>query len=192
MKPMTNYQFLRTLARITHANICIKGGNYFQDEIYQAIRDSEKHLKVTQEKKLPLRKPKKKRKNHKVDILVEDKRSVTAINSKGKSFNNTKSEDSELSEYEWYIAALKKQYPDKEVRYIIFKDEYDPSDSKMNTYHYLNDNGISVYNTEEYMIANYNVDFDALEDRRQTRAVDACEKVLKEQGFDLQALYATM
>ena len=192
MKPMTNYQFLRTLARITHANICIKGGNYFQDEIYQAIRDSEKHLKVTQEKKLPLRKPKKKRKNHKVDILVEDKRSVTAINSKGKSFNNTKSEDSELSEYEWYIAALKKQYPDKEVRYIIFKDEYDPSDSKMNTYHYLNDNGISVYNTEEYMIANYNIDFDALEDRRQTRAVDACEKVLKEQGFDLQALYATM
>ena len=192
MKPMTNYQFLRTLARITHANICIKGGNYFQDEIYQAIRDSEKHLKVTQEKKLPLRKPKKKRKNHKVDILVEDKRSVTAINSKGKSFNNTKSEDSELSEYEWYIAALKKQYPDKEVRYIIFKDEYDPSDSKMNTYHYLNDNGISVYNTEEYMIANYDVDFDALEDRRQTRAVDACEKVLKEQGFDLQALYATM
>ena len=189
---MTNYQFLRTLARITHANICIKGGNYFQDEIYQAIRDSEKHLKVTQEKKLPLRKPKKKRKNHKVDILVEDKRSVTAINSKGKSFNNTKSEDSELSEYEWYIAALKKQYPDKEVRYIIFKDEYDPSDSKMNTYHYLNDNGISVYNTEEYMIANYNIDFDALEDRRQTRAVDACEKVLKEQGFDLQALYATM
>ena len=62
----------------------------------------------------------------------------------------------------------------------------------MNTYHYLNDNGISVYNTEEYMIANYDVDFDALEDRRQTRAVDACEKVLKEQGFDLQALYATM
>lgn len=189
---MTNYQLLRTLARITHANICIKGGNYFQDEIFQVIRDSEKHLKVTQEKKLPLRKPKKKRKNHKVDILVEDKKFVTAINSKGKSFNNTKSEDSELSEYEWYIAALKKQYPGKEVRYIILKDEYDKNDTSMNVYHYLNSKGVSVYNTEDYLIENYGINFDALEDRRQSRAVDACEKVLKEEGFDLQALYATI
>ena len=191
-KRMTNYQLLRTLARITHANICIKGGNYFQDEIFQAIRDSEKHLEVTQEKKLPLRKPKKKRKTHKVDILVEDKKSVTAINSKGKSFNNTKSEDSELSEYEWYIAALKKQYPGKEVRYIILKDEYDKNDTSMNVYHYLNSKGVSVYNTEDYLIENYGINFDALEERRQSRAVDACEKVLKEEGFDLQALYATI
>ena len=192
MKPMTNYQFLRTLARITHANICIKGGNYFQDEIFQAIRDSKKHLKVTQEAKLPLRKPKKKRKHHKVDILVVDEKVVTAINSKGKSFNNTKSEDSELSEYEWYIDALKKQYPNKEVRYIILKDEYDKNDSSMNVYHYLNSNGVSVYNSEDYLIENYGIDFDALEDRRQKRAVLECERILKEEGFDLQALYDTI
>ena len=191
-KSMTNYQLLRTLARITHANINIKGGNYFQDEVYDAILGSGKHLKVTQEAKLPLRKPTKKRKHHYVDILCVDETIVIAINSKGKSFNNTKSEDSELEEYQWYLSALQKQYPDKEVRYIIFKDEYDSSDSKMNTYHYLNDNGISVYNTEEYMINNYNVDFDALELRRQSRAVAACEKVLKEEGFDIQALYATI
>lgn len=189
---MTNYQVLRTLARITHANINIKGGNYFQDEIFMAIRDSEKHLEVTQEAKLPLRKPKKKRKHHKVDVLVVDEKVVTAINSKGKSFNNTKSEDSELSEYKWYIDALKKQYPNKVVRYIILKDEYDKNDSSMNVYHYLNSNGVSVYNSEDYLIENYGIDFDALEDRRQKRAVLECERVLEEEGFDLQALYATI
>ena len=31
-------------------------------------------------------------------------------------------------------------------QHIIFKDEYSPSDSKMSAYHYLNSNGISVYN----------------------------------------------
>lgn len=189
---MTNYQLLRTLARITHANINIKGGNYFQDEIFQVIRDSKKHMKVTQETKLPLREPTKKRKHHHVDILIVNKYTVTAINSKGKSFNNTKSEDSELQEYLWYIDALKKQYPDKEVSYIILKDEYDENDSSMNVYHYLNSNGVSVYNSEDYLIENYGIDFNALEDRRQKRVVFECERVLKEEGFDIQALYATI
>ena len=96
---VNKYELLRDLARIAHANINIKGGNYFQDEIFKAIRDSEKHVSVTQEHPVPLRNPKKKRKHHHVDILVVDEDRVTAINSKGKSFNNTKSEDSELSEY---------------------------------------------------------------------------------------------
>ena len=191
-KSMTNYQLLRTLARITHANINIKGGNYFQDEIFQVIRDSKKHVKVTQEAKLPLREPTKKRKHHHVDILIVNEYIVTAINGKGKSFNNTKSEDSELQEYLWYIDALKKQYPDKEVSYIILKDEYDENDSSMNVYHYLNSNGVSVYNSEDYLIENYGIDFNALEDRRQKRAVLECERVLKEEGFDIQALYATI
>ena len=86
---MNNYELLRAIARITHANINIKGGNYFQDEIFMAIRDSEKHVSVTQEHPIPLRNPSKKRKHHHVDILVVDEEHVTAINSKGKSFNNT-------------------------------------------------------------------------------------------------------
>ena len=188
---MTNYQLLRTLARITHANINIKGGNYFQYEVYEAIVASEKHKQVTQEHRLPLREPTKKRKSHHVDILIVEDDYVLAINSKGKSFNNTKSEDSELDEYRWYVNALEKEYPGKKVNYIIFKDEYDPKDSKMNTYHYLNDNGISVYNTEEYMISNYNTDFDALEQRRQHRCVVECERVLREEGFDVEKLYET-
>ena len=188
---MNNYELLRAIARITHANINIKGGNYFQDEIFKAIRDSEKHVSVTQEHPIPLRNPNKKRKHHHVDILVVDEDMVTAINSKGKSFNNTKSEDSELSEYEWYIAALKEQYPGKEVRYIILKDEYDAGDPRMNVYHYLNEKGVRVYNTEEYLYNRYDINFTDLERRRQERAVVECEKVFLEEGFDISKIYET-
>ena len=188
---LNKYELLRSLARIAHANINIKGGNYFQDEIFKAIRDSEKHVNVTQEHPIPLRNPNKKRKHHHVDILVVDEDMVTAINSKGKSFNNTKSEDSELSEYEWYIAALKEQYPGKEVRYIILKDEYDAGDPRMNVYHYLNAKGVRVYNTEEYLYNRYDINFTDLERRRQERAVVECEKVFLEEGFDISKIYET-
>ena len=189
---LNKYELLRSLARIAHANINIKGGNYFQDEIFKAIRDSEKHVNVTQEHPIPLRNPNKKRKHHHVDILVVDENMVTAINSKGKSFNNTKSEDSELSEYEWYIAALKEQYPGKEVRYIILKDEYDAADPRMNVYHYLNEKGVRVYNTEEYLYNRYDINFTDLERRRQERAVVECEKVFLEEGFDISKIYETI
>lgn len=188
MITMDKYELLRAIARITHANINIKGGNYFQDEIFKVIRDSQKHESVTQEHPIPLRNPKKKRKHHHVDILTVDETLVTAINSKGKSFNNTKSEDSELAEYQWYISALKEQFPGKEVRYIILKDEYNVNDARMNVYHYLNDNGISVYNTEEYM-GKYGINFAELDRRRQERAVVECEKVLKNEGFNLETIY---
>ena len=189
---LNKYELLRSLARIAHANINIKGGNYFQDEIFKAIRDSEKHVNVTQEHPIPLRNPNKKRKHHHVDILVVDENMVTAINSKGKSFNNTKSEDSELSEYEWYIAALKEQYPGKEVRYIILKDEYDAADPRMNVYHYLNEKGVRVYNTEEYLYNRYDINFTDLERRRQERAVVECEKVFMQEGFDISKIYETI
>lgn len=191
MNYMDKYKLLRALARITHANINIKGGNYFQDEIFQVILDSNKHDSVTQEHPVPLRNPNKKRKHHHVDILCVDTDSVTAINSKGKSFNNTKSEDSETAEYQWYISALEQQYPGKKVSYIILKDEYDLKDSRMNVYHYLNENGIKVYNTEEY-VNQYGVDFVELDRRRQERAVVECEKVLLEEGFDVEKLYETI
>jgi hypothetical protein len=188
---MTKYDLLRTLARITHSNINIKGGNIFQHEIYLEILASNKHQSVNHEFKIPLRMPSKRRKHHHVDILTVDEHSVRAINSKGKSFNNTKSEDSELDEYNWYVNAIKKQYPDKKVTYIIFKDEYKRNDSKMSVYHYLNDNGILVYNTEEYMIENYGIDFNALEQRRQETCVKLCEKFLEEGGFDVEKIYAS-
>jgi len=187
---MNKYELFRNIARITHANINIKGGNYFQDEIFKVIRDSGKHQFVTQEHPVPLANPQKKRKSHHVDIFIVDEYSVTAINSKGKSFNNTKSEDSELSEYQWYVEALEKEFPGKTVQYIILKDEYDPKDTRMNVYHYLDKNGIKVYNTEEYL-SKYGVDFVELDRRRQERAVIECEKVLIQEGFDVQNFYET-
>lgn len=188
---MEKYELLRNIARITHANINIKGGNYFQDEIYKVMRDSGKHSSVSQEAKLPLHTPTAKRKNHHIDILVVDDSIVKAYNSKGKSFNNTSSEDSHLKEYQWYISALKKQYPHKKVTYIILKDEYDVNDKSMNVYHYLNANGVSVYNTEEYLIDNYGIDFGALETRRQERAVLECEKVMLQEGYNISKIYET-
>ncbi len=189
---MNKYELLRNIARISHANINIKGGNYFQDEIFKAIRDSENHVEVTQEHPIPLQGSQNKRKHHKVDILVVDEDMVTAINSKGKSFNNTKSEDSELKEYQWYIDALKKEYPEKSVRYIILKDGYDTQDTQMNVYHYLNENGVRVHNTEEYLLDKYNVNFEELDRRRQERAVLECEKVFIKEGFDVSKIYETI
>ena len=54
---MNKYELFRNIARITHANINIKGGNYFQDEIFKVIRDSKKHQSVTQEHPVPLANP---------------------------------------------------------------------------------------------------------------------------------------
>lgn len=188
----TIYDKLRSLACIAHANINIKGGNFFQEEVFDAIYASGKHKSVFQEHALPLRKPEKDRKCHKIDILIVEDDYALAINSKGKSFNNTKSADSELDEYRWYTSALEKEFPDKKVSYIIFKDEYDPTDSKMTVYHYLNKNGILVYNTEEYMISHYNVDFEALELRRRQRCVAEFERVFLESGGKLTMLYEAL
>ena len=62
----------------------------------------------------------------------------------------------------------------------------------MRGYHYLNENGGRVYNTEEYLLDNYNVNFEELESRRQERAVLECEKVFIEEGFDVSKIYETI
>ena len=117
------YEILRTIARITHANICIKGGNYLQYEIYRTIKETNKHLEVHHEYSIKLldiqilidgKKPR--RKHHKVDILIVDETSVTAINSKGRSFDNTESEDSKLAEYLWYKKSIEAAFPDKQLQ----------------------------------------------------------------------------
>ncbi len=189
----TNNKFniLKILASTLHANINIKGGNIFQDEIFKVIRDSNKHISVKQEHKINLLlRENNKRKYHKVDILIEDENRIIAINSKGKSFNNTKSEDSELHEYNWYLDSLKNLFPSKKCEYWIFKDEYDNSDSRMGVYHYLNTNGIPVFNTEKYLVQHYGCDFSIIENRRQERALAECEKELVKYGFTTEMLYA--
>ena len=78
------------------------------------------------------------------------------------------------------------------MRYIILKDEYSTADARMNVYHYLNDNGVRVYNTEEYLYNRYDIDFVELDRRRQERAVVECEKVFMQEGFDISKIYETV
>lgn len=159
-----------------------------QQEIFNVIHDSGKHLEVYQEHPIPLLHLSSKRKTHKVDILIVNEHTVIAINSKGKSFNSTESEDSKLAEYLRYREAIQLAYPDKHVEYIILKDEYDPTNSSLRLYHYLSDNDIPVHNTEEFL-KQYGIDFEQLEQRRQDRAVTECERILETENINLELLY---
>ena len=49
-----------------------------------------------------------------------------------------------------------------------------------------------VYNTEEYLYNRYDIDFAELDRRRQERAVLECEKVLLQEGFDINKIYETV
>ena len=77
------------------------------------------------------------RNEHNVDILCENEDVVLAHNSKAKSFNNTETGHGLLTEYRTYKKAIEKKFPTKKVEYIILKDEYDSSDSKMSGTRYL-------------------------------------------------------
>jgi len=46
-----------------------------------------------------------------------------------------------------------------------------------------------VYNTERYLIDNYGIDFDALEQRRQKECVRRCEEALNNAGYNIEELY---
>ena len=194
MSTNARYIIMKRLASITHANINIKGGNIFQDEIFKVIRDSNNHLSVIPEHRIELiqrENQPNQRKSHKVDIFIEDEDSVIAINSKGKSFNNTMSQDSLLQEYNWYLDSLRTLFPNKECKYCIFKDEYSASNTKMGHYHYINSNGIPVYNTENYLEQHYDCNFSIIENRRQERCIAECESALQEEDFSLESLYAS-
>jgi len=98
-------------------------GYITQNIIYETIKNSEKYCLVEQEYKIPLQDDSndKKRKYHKVDIFgINNKdKIVDAFNSKGKSFNNTISQESELYEYNNYKRAIQEMYPEYKINYMI-------------------------------------------------------------------------
>ena len=49
-----------------------------------------------------------------------------------------------------------------------------------------------MYNTEEYLLDNYNINFEEIDRRRQERAVLECEKVFMEEGFNVGKIYETI
>ena len=184
---MNKFVFWKEVAAISHGKVNISGGNVFQHEIYLAIKESGKHNEVYEECKIPLIEGK--RKIHKVDILIIDDDIVIAINSKGKSFNSTDTEDAKLNDVKLFVRSIQKKFPNKKVIYQFFKDEF--VSGKIALYDYFVDNGVPVYNTERYLIDNYGTDFDALELRRQTECVRRFEEAWKNAGYDLDKLYET-
>ena len=77
------------------------------------------------------------------------------------------------------------------MRYIILKDEYDAGDPRMNVYHYLNEKGVRVYNTEEYLYNRYDINFMILSVVVKSVPMVECEKVFLEEGFDISKIYET-
>ena len=170
------YHYGKRIAAMSHGKINCAGGNIFQHEIFLAIKESGKHLDVQEEYQVKLVNPGK-RKHHKVDILVVDDDIVLCSNSKGKSFNNTDSEDAKLNDVRHFVQSVQAVYPDKKVVYQFLKDEWYDGKKGQELYDYLKANGVPVHNTEEYLRDNYGIDFDAVEFRRQKECVKRFSEV---------------
>lgn len=182
------FKFWKDIISIAHGKVNISGGNVFQHEIFLAIKNSGKHDEVHEDYRILLVGDGK-RKYHKVDILIVDKDTVIAINSKGKSFNSTDTEDAKLNDIKLFTKSIQKVFPNKKVVYQFLKDEY--GTKKISPYEYFEKKGVPVYNTEKYLVEHYNIDFDALEKRRQKECVRRVEEAIDaEDVVDLKALYA--
>lgn len=185
---MEFYNDLQILGRVIHgAKIC--EGNIWEELIYQLISNTGSFTEVTHGKPiiLSLTVSKGERKTHKVDIFCknDDKKEIFAFNSKGKSFNNTESAESLLSEYTKYKNAIETEYPGFTVIYAILKDEYDPTDSKMSKYNYIAANGIPVHNTKTYIKDTFDISTEDIEIKRQTMVMELAKQRFKDSGLNI-------
>ena len=185
-----SYTELQLLGRVVHGTkIC--EGNIWEDLLFQVIRDTGRFSEVSHGKPItlnPSNQTKGARKTHKVDIFCKhdgDKK-IFAFNSKGKSFNNTESADSLLSEYSSYKKAIELAYPGFSVVYAVLKDEYDASDAKMSKYNFLEANGIPVYNSASYIKTTFGISTEAIEAKRQTMVMALLKQRFKGSGLTLE------
>jgi hypothetical protein len=185
-----SYAALQSLGRVVHGTkIC--EGNIWQRLIYELILGTARFTDVLYEHPIPLNptnQAKGVRKTHKVDIFCKDdpSKKIFAFNSKGKSFNNTESADSLLSEYNSYKKAIELAYPGFTVVYAVLKDEYDAADGKMSKYNFLEANGIPVYNSASYIKNTFGISTEAIEAKRQTMVMALLKQRFKESGLTLQ------
>jgi hypothetical protein len=185
-----SYNALQLLGRVVHGTkIC--EGNIWEDLLFQLIRDTARFTEVSHGKPItlnPSNQAKGVRKVHKVDIFCKhdaDKK-IFAFNSKGKSFNNTESADSLLSEYSTYKKAIEISYPGFTVVYAVLKDEYDSADPKMSKYNFLEANGIPVYNSASYIKDTFGISTEAIEAKRQSMVMTLLKQRFKESGLTLE------
>jgi hypothetical protein len=184
-----SYAALQLLGHVVHGTkIC--EGNMWQKLLFEVIRDTKRFTEVASEKPITLNSNAAKgaRKTHKVDIFCkhDEMKEIFAFNSKGKSFNNTESADSLLSEYKSYKTAIEAAYPGFSVVYAILKDEYDPTDTKMSKYNYLEANGIPVYNSASYIKNTFGISTEAIEAKRQTMVMELLKQRFKESGLTIE------
>jgi hypothetical protein len=184
-----SYAELQSLGRVVHGTkIC--EGNIWEDLLFQVIRDTGRFTEVTHSKPitLNLQAAKGARKTHKVDIFCKDdlSKKIFAFNSKGKSFNNTESADSLLSEYSTYKKAIELAYPGFTVVYAVLKDEYDAADAKMSKYNFLEANGIPVYNSAAYIKTTFGISTEAIETKRQSMVMALLKQRFKESGLSIE------
>lgn len=158
-----------------------------QDIIFQSIKNSGFYDEVYQEFKIPLKPDDtKKRKSHKVDVLCINHKDkvIDAYNSKGASFNNTISQENELSEYNKYKDAIKSKYPEYKVNYSILKDNYDNTELKYKMKcEYLSSNGIKHYNTQEFLKCRFNNP--NFEEIRRKKVNIRLQERIKERGLPI-------
>lgn len=181
------YDIFQKMEKVVHGTkIC--EGNTWQNLIYQVVAACGAFTIVSAEQPIALNPENPThRKTHKVDIYCQDdvNKRIFAFNSKGKSFNNTESQESLLHEYTVYKTAIQRQYPDYTVEYAVLKDEYSASDKKLGKYHFLSANGIPVYNTAQYLQDTFQISAVEIEARRKEIVIQTLRKRMVESGVSL-------
>lgn len=183
-----SYNLFKNLGRAVHGTNIIEG-NILEKMIYEKILEKKVYTQVTNGEPINLIENKS-RKQHKVDIFCKDDKNkiINAYNSKSKSFNNTESGESILNEYLNYKKSIQRKFPEYTVSYSILKDEYDPDNSKFVKYHYLNQNGIPVYNTYNYLEEKYNITTKDIEELREFRVVNILRERIKKECITKEEL----
>lgn len=184
------YDIFQKMEKVVHGTkIC--EGNTWQNLIYQVIAGCGSFTIVIEEQPIALNPENPKhRKTHKVDIYCQDdvNKRIFAFNSKGKSFNNTESQESLLQEYTLYKRAIERQFPEYTVEYAVLKDEYSTADTRLGKYHFLTANGIPVYNTAQYLQDTFQISAVEIEARRKEVVIQTLRRRMVESGVSLADL----
>ena len=153
------YDVFQKLENIVHGTkVC--EGTILQKLIYLEIKNSGYYTVVLDEHRIKLNTTNKdNRQEHKVDIFCISETPIPyiiAYNSKGKSFNNTESQESWLAEFMHYKKSIEIAYPGYAVHYIILKDEYNSNNSKKQDVLSSNED-LHVWNSQGRDMGNYEI-----------------------------------
>tara|TARA_R110002074_G_scaffold296615_1_gene468160 strand:- start:140 stop:694 length:555 start_codon:yes stop_codon:yes gene_type:complete len=178
---LNNYNDMASLAKILHGKCHISRGLQIQKSVYDVINNSGIHNKVEHEFVIQLPKGKQRKNTHSIDIVIIDKNSVRAYDSKGKSFNATQDPKNVLDEYNKYVDILKDMFPNKQVTYGVLKEDWNSSSKPpSDRYSYFEENGIEVLDTYKFILDNYGVNRNELTEHVETNIYNTVKNIIKE------------